>query len=367
MPKYTLNKVTEISIPIINASQTTTQASSSQQYTINTKITKSILDLKKIIALQNNYDINRIQICNSEQICNDNDVIPTDSLLSINLLDLCTIKNINVQFIKTYIQLHKSTIKDIKLQIQKQINIPINKQIITDVSGIELSNNDIVQQQEYNLQTLNTKLEIPTHPQRYKVYNVLRKQLVSKNFEIETNDKIAANLERGIFNTIIKSNQSNLWTTTFNYLYVNRAVIVKRHLNDYTLSLIKNKINPCHETCILSRILNKINPNSELQTCPYKNYPTDKMEFLIADYDVDHLNIFNFEKRILKLQEINKHSKNRVDEIRQINLDEIPDGASQCRRCKSWKTEYYELQTRKADEKITQFFTCLACGFKWRE
>lgn len=48
------------------------------------------------------------------------------------------------------------------------------------------------------------------------------------------------------------------------------------------------------------------------------------------------------------------------------NVDEMPDGAFQCRRCKSWKTTYYQLQTRSADEPMTTFCTCHACNTHWK-
>ena len=37
-----------------------------------------------------------------------------------------------------------------------------------------------------------------------------------------------------------------------------------------------------------------------------------------------------------------------------------------CRRCGSRKCSYYELQTRSADEPMTQFFTCLDCKNRWK-
>jgi DNA-directed RNA polymerase subunit M/transcription elongation factor TFIIS len=38
----------------------------------------------------------------------------------------------------------------------------------------------------------------------------------------------------------------------------------------------------------------------------------------------------------------------------------------QCRKCKSKKCTYYELQTRSADEPATIFITCLDCGKNWK-
>ena len=37
-----------------------------------------------------------------------------------------------------------------------------------------------------------------------------------------------------------------------------------------------------------------------------------------------------------------------------------------CRKCKSNKTTYYQLQTRSADEPMTTFVTCLDCGNRFK-
>jgi transcription elongation factor S-II len=46
---------------------------------------------------------------------------------------------------------------------------------------------------------------------------------------------------------------------------------------------------------------------------------------------------------------------------------QVPDGVFQCRRCKSRKTVYHQLQTRAADEPMTTFVTCTACQRRWKE
>lgn len=45
---------------------------------------------------------------------------------------------------------------------------------------------------------------------------------------------------------------------------------------------------------------------------------------------------------------------------------QMPDGAFQCRKCKSWKTVYYQMQTRSADEPMTTFVTCAQCNTNWK-
>ena len=47
-------------------------------------------------------------------------------------------------------------------------------------------------------------------------------------------------------------------------------------------------------------------------------------------------------------------------------IDDINDGVEQCGKCKSMKTTYYSLQTRSADEPMTNFFTCHNCGKHWK-
>jgi len=38
-----------------------------------------------------------------------------------------------------------------------------------------------------------------------------------------------------------------------------------------------------------------------------------------------------------------------------------------CRKCSSRSCSYYEVQTRSADEPMTQFITCLDCGNRWKQ
>lgn len=42
------------------------------------------------------------------------------------------------------------------------------------------------------------------------------------------------------------------------------------------------------------------------------------------------------------------------------------DGMFKCRKCKSKKTTYYQMQTRSADEPMTTYVTCTECGLKWK-
>ena len=46
--------------------------------------------------------------------------------------------------------------------------------------------------------------------------------------------------------------------------------------------------------------------------------------------------------------------------------DNVEDGIFQCKKCKSRKTTYYSLQTRSADEPMTNFITCIECKNRWK-
>jgi transcription elongation factor S-II len=37
-----------------------------------------------------------------------------------------------------------------------------------------------------------------------------------------------------------------------------------------------------------------------------------------------------------------------------------------CRKCKSKECNYYQMQTRSADEPMTTFVSCINCGSRWK-
>jgi|TARA_B110001452_G_C15208171_1_gene419119 DNA-directed RNA polymerase subunit M/transcription elongation factor TFIIS len=46
---------------------------------------------------------------------------------------------------------------------------------------------------------------------------------------------------------------------------------------------------------------------------------------------------------------------------------DITDSVLQCGKCKQNTVDYYEKQTRGADEPMTLFANCLSCGNRWRQ
>jgi DNA-directed RNA polymerase subunit M/transcription elongation factor TFIIS len=47
-------------------------------------------------------------------------------------------------------------------------------------------------------------------------------------------------------------------------------------------------------------------------------------------------------------------------------MDDDYEGQFKCGKCKSKKTDYYQLQTRSADEPMTTYVTCHGCGNRWK-
>ena len=41
-------------------------------------------------------------------------------------------------------------------------------------------------------------------------------------------------------------------------------------------------------------------------------------------------------------------------------------GMHRCPKCKSWYTDYTQLQTRSSDEPMSTFVTCIDCDYRWK-
>jgi len=184
---------------------------------------------------------------------------------------------------------------------------------------------------------------IPNHPTRKRIYekfqNLINKYIDKKDYNLDDIMKIAINLERGIFNYTIsiypnkKINET--WYNYFNNLYINRAVKIYNNLNPD--SSLQNKK-------LLQRLLSK-----------------EFNEFEITSFNSEQL----FPEKWKEL--CDKHLTNINDDIpEQIKLEDRADGLFKCGKCKSYKTEYNEKQTRSADEPTTKFCYCHKCGNRWK-
>jgi transcription elongation factor S-II len=181
---------------------------------------------------------------------------------------------------------------------------------------------------------------IPYHPKRKKVYekfnNLLVENTKAYNYSEDEIKKMALNIERGIFNRALSiySNKTlnESWNEIFSHLYINRAVVIYDNLN----------------------------PNGKIQNV---NLLT---RFLSKEFDEFELCSLTPDRIFPELWE--KHIREHCSDMFKPPPKpmERPDGFFKCVRCKSYKTEYNEKQTRSADEPTTKFCFCHNCGKRWR-
>ena len=192
---------------------------------------------------------------------------------------------------------------------------------------------------------------VPRQQNRKKVYDTFLKLFKSNdmmefieihnlsNFTDEDLIKIVLNLERGIFNSSLSQYQNNTihfdktWNSVFEGVYINKALSI--YLN--------------------------LNPSSKLQnTNLLMKFLTKQLtEFELCKLEAKDL----FPERWLE-------NKKRcgILEKEEIIVEEKEDvkGMFKCGRCKTYKTTYYQMQTRSADEPMTTFVSCNNCGNRWK-
>lgn len=181
---------------------------------------------------------------------------------------------------------------------------------------------------------------IPKHPSRQivykKFYNLLEKYNndYKYNYNLEIIQKMSLNIEKGIFNYILQYKEDDGWNDIIKSFYTNRAVIIYSNLNPD--NYIKN-------TNLIHRLFKQ-----EFQAYELPFFDSNK---LFPEKYIENMN------KYIALQP-------KIPEA--IKIEDLPDGMFKCGKCKSYKTTYYQMQTRSADEPMTCFHTCLNCGKKWK-
>ena len=150
--------------------------------------------------------------------------------------------------------------------------------------------------------------------------------------------QLSKNIEKSIFNYVIdvakEKNITRLWTNKVLYhLYINKCISIYCNLKKN--SYVKNDY-------LLKNILEeKIDPNK------------------IAKLSVYDINPDNWKELMDK--------KSKMDELKYKLKPEAMTDQFKCGKCYSRSCSYYEVQTRSADEPMTQFITCLDCKNRWKQ
>jgi DNA-directed RNA polymerase subunit M/transcription elongation factor TFIIS len=170
------------------------------------------------------------------------------------------------------------------------------------------------------------------------INDTFRNKIVEK-FDDLINDKCKSrNVEKSIYNYIIKLSKNKNIDRSWN--------------NDIFRNLYLSKVRS---------IYSNLKRDSYIQN---KNFLT-----LVINDKIDIKNIANMSiydifpenwKKILEL-------KSKKDKLKYELKPEAMTDAFKCRKCSSRSTSYYEVQTRSADEPMTQFITCLNCNNRWKQ
>ncbi len=192
--------------------------------------------------------------------------------------------------------------------------------------------------------------QCPTHPYRLFCFNKFKQLLTEQNKILKTKiknielTKKVINLERGIFNYAIREYVSNsskklkYWNMDFEFFYRERFRHIYFNLLPSGLGSVKN-VN------LIKRYLIHKEFNEE--------YLCEKMT--AEEMFPEFWSAFNYNK----YKEVDDYLKFKEKE-------EQKDGILKCGKCKSFKTEYTEKQTRSADEPTTKFCYCRNCGNRWK-
>ena len=147
----------------------------------------------------------------------------------------------------------------------------------------------------------------------------------------EDDEVCSTNLEKGVFNYAIKE--------------AGRKKIVKKWENPHFVCLYKDRLRSIYMNLKNNNFMNQIQNGDILP---------QNVAFMTHQE-------FNPERwRLLIEKKMKRDASKYTDNI------QASTNMYTCRKCKSNRCTYYEMQTRSADEPATIFVTCLDCGKHWR-
>lgn len=163
---------------------------------------------------------------------------------------------------------------------------------------------------------------------------VFRENVCKKMKEIlnsPDDQNLYINLEKGIFNYAIKE--------------ASRQKIVKKWENPLFVQIYVDRLRSIYMNLknpeILEQILNKEIASQYVAFMTHQEFKPDHWKILID-------------------------KKMKRDASKYVDNTQASTDIFTCKKCRSKRCTYYELQTRSADEPATIFVTCLDCGKHWK-
>lgn len=145
---------------------------------------------------------------------------------------------------------------------------------------------------------------------------------------------------------------------------------IEKQLYNYSIRLAKIKYikrewnNPVFKNIYISKVrsfYSNISENSYIQN---PNFRKKILSGVIKIEEISNLSVYDIypENWTKLLDEKIKRDKLKYEMKPTAMTDQF-----KCRKCGSRSCSYYEVQTRSADEPMTQFITCLDCGCRWKQ
>jgi transcription elongation factor S-II len=145
------------------------------------------------------------------------------------------------------------------------------------------------------------------------------------------NEKHCLNLEKGIYNYALKE-------------ATNRKVL-KKWDNPYFVQIYIDRLRSIYNNLSNKELINQIKDGSikahTIAFMTHQEMQPDKWKELIAAKTIRDTHKF------------------------ETNIEASTDTFT-CRKCKSKKCTYMQIQTRSADEPMTLYVTCIECGNRWK-
>jgi hypothetical protein len=161
--------------------------------------------------------------------------------------------------------------------------------------------------------------------------DLFRVNITQKIDIIIQDTKISRNIERGVFNFALKEAT--------------------------TKKLLKKWENPFFVNIYLDR----------MKTI-YTNIQYEPLKILIQSGNIKTSEFAFMTHQEMRPDKWDKmiEEKNKRDKCKYETVIEAATDTFKCRKCKSNKCTYYQMQTRSADEPMTTFVSCLDCGCRWK-
>jgi transcription elongation factor S-II len=176
-----------------------------------------------------------------------------------------------------------------------------------------------------------------TQPQSH----ILRQTVIdalTKLPELSGKKDLVENIERGVFNTTLDvANRQN----------------VRRYWEDA-------RFCQCYKA-VARRVITNLDPSSYVGN---KRLLSRLLAGEFAPHQVASMQTQELYPEIWK--EIEDKQAQKLSRMFEVNKSMATDQFL-CKRCKKRECEFYERQTRSADEPMTVFITCLNCGNRWRQ